>query len=58
MQPDNEARVMRQQGGTGMVVTVIAVILITAGLVAWLISSDARGVTGQALDINGGAFMS
>ena len=29
-----------------------------AGLVAWLISSDARGVTGQALDINGGAFMS
>jgi NAD(P)-dependent dehydrogenase (short-subunit alcohol dehydrogenase family) len=29
-----------------------------AGLVAWLISPDARGVTGQALDINGGAFMS
>ena len=29
-----------------------------AGLVAWLISADARGVTGQALDINGGAFMS
>jgi ketoreductase len=29
-----------------------------AGLVAWLISNDARGVTGQALDINGGAFMS
>lgn len=29
-----------------------------AGLVAWLASSDARGVTGQALDINGGAFMS
>jgi NAD(P)-dependent dehydrogenase (short-subunit alcohol dehydrogenase family) len=28
-----------------------------AGLVAWLISKDARGVTGQALDINGGAFM-
>jgi ketoreductase len=29
-----------------------------AGLVAWLISEDARGVTGQALDMNGGAFMS
>ncbi len=29
-----------------------------AGLVAWLSSADARGVTGQALDINGGAFMS
>lgn len=28
-----------------------------AGLVAWLASDDARGVTGQALDINGGAFM-
>ncbi len=29
-----------------------------AGLVAWLTSDDARGVTGQALDINNGAFMS
>jgi NAD(P)-dependent dehydrogenase (short-subunit alcohol dehydrogenase family) len=28
-----------------------------AGLVAWLVSNDARGVTGQALDINNGAFM-
>lgn len=28
-----------------------------AGLVAWLVSKDARGVTGQALDMNGGAFM-
>ena len=28
-----------------------------AGMLAWLISGDARGVTGQALDINGGAFM-
>jgi NAD(P)-dependent dehydrogenase (short-subunit alcohol dehydrogenase family) len=28
-----------------------------AGLVAWLISPDARGVTGQGLDMNGGAFM-
>jgi ketoreductase len=28
-----------------------------AGLVAWLISPDARGVTGQALDMNGGAWM-
>lgn len=28
-----------------------------AGLVAWLISADARGVTGQGLDVNGGAFM-
>jgi NAD(P)-dependent dehydrogenase (short-subunit alcohol dehydrogenase family) len=28
-----------------------------AGLVAWLVSGDARGVTGQGLDINGGAFM-
>ncbi len=28
-----------------------------AGMVAWLISPDARGVTGQALDMNGGAFM-
>lgn len=29
-----------------------------AGLVSWLLSPDARGVTGQALDMNNGAFMS
>ena len=29
-----------------------------AGFVNWLLSADARGVTGQALDMNGGAFMS
>jgi NAD(P)-dependent dehydrogenase (short-subunit alcohol dehydrogenase family) len=29
-----------------------------AGTVAWLLSADARGVTGQAIDQNGGAFMS
>ncbi|MFT7583390.1 MAG: NAD(P)-dependent dehydrogenase (short-subunit alcohol dehydrogenase family), partial [Myxococcota bacterium] len=29
-----------------------------AGMVAWLCSADARGVTGQGLDMNGGAFMS
>lgn len=28
-----------------------------AGLVAWLLGPDARGVTGQALDMNGGAWM-
>ena len=28
-----------------------------AGMIAWLCSVDAHGVTGQALDINGGAFM-
>jgi NAD(P)-dependent dehydrogenase (short-subunit alcohol dehydrogenase family) len=28
-----------------------------AGMVAWLVSPDARGVTGQGLDMNGGAFM-
>lgn len=28
-----------------------------AGLIAWLVSPDARGVTGQTLDMNGGAFM-
>lgn len=28
-----------------------------AGLVAWLIGRDSRGVTGQALDVNGGAWM-
>ena len=28
-----------------------------AGTVAWLLSDDARGVTGQGIDINGGAFM-
>ena len=28
-----------------------------AGTVAWLLSADARGVTGQALDHNGGAWM-
>ncbi|MBI4172351.1 MAG: SDR family oxidoreductase, partial [Actinobacteria bacterium] len=29
-----------------------------AGTVAWLLSPDARGVTGQSIDQNGGAFMS
>lgn len=28
-----------------------------AGTVAWLLSPDARGVTGQAIDTNGGAWM-
>lgn len=28
-----------------------------AGMVAWLVSADATGVTGQALDMNGGAWM-
>jgi NAD(P)-dependent dehydrogenase (short-subunit alcohol dehydrogenase family) len=28
-----------------------------AGTVAWLLSPDARGVTGQAIDHNGGAWM-
>lgn len=28
-----------------------------AGMVSWLVSEDARGVTGQGLDMNGGAFM-
>ena len=29
-----------------------------AGMIAWLCSADALGVTGQALDMNNGAFMS
>ena len=29
-----------------------------AGLVAWLTTADAQGVTGQTMDMNGGAFMS
>jgi NAD(P)-dependent dehydrogenase (short-subunit alcohol dehydrogenase family) len=29
-----------------------------AGVVAWLLSPDARGTTGQGIDVNGGAFMS
>ncbi len=28
-----------------------------AGVVCWLMSADARGVTGQGIDINGGAWM-
>lgn len=28
-----------------------------AGMVAWLLSEDSRGVTGQSLDMNGGAYM-
>lgn len=28
-----------------------------AGMTAWLLSPDARGVTGQGIDMNGGAFM-
>ena len=27
-----------------------------AGTVAWLLSRDARGITGQAIDQNGGAW--
>ena len=29
----------------------------TWGLVAYLLSDDARGITGQGLDMNGGAWM-
>ena len=61
MQPDNEARVMRQQGGTGMVVTVIAVILITAGLVAWLLLNPAvrpQRAAGEIIPGNAGAVFS
>jgi NAD(P)-dependent dehydrogenase (short-subunit alcohol dehydrogenase family) len=29
-----------------------------AGTVSWLLSPDARGVTGQAIDEDGGAWMS
>jgi NAD(P)-dependent dehydrogenase (short-subunit alcohol dehydrogenase family) len=28
-----------------------------AGTVAWLLSDDARSVTGQGIDVNNGAFM-
>ena len=28
-----------------------------AGTVAWLLSDDARGVTGQSIDQNGGAWV-
>jgi NAD(P)-dependent dehydrogenase (short-subunit alcohol dehydrogenase family) len=28
-----------------------------AGTVAWLLSPDSGGITGQAIDQNGGAFM-
>ena len=28
-----------------------------AGTVVWLLSDDARGVTGQAIDQNGGAWV-
>ena len=28
-----------------------------AGMVAWLTASESRGVTGQSLDMNGGAWM-
>ncbi|MBL8861748.1 MAG: SDR family oxidoreductase, partial [Planctomycetes bacterium] len=28
-----------------------------AGVVAWLLSPDARGATGQGIDVNGGGFM-
>lgn len=28
-----------------------------AGLLCWLVSDDSRGVTGQGIDMNGGAFM-
>ena len=28
-----------------------------AGTVAWLLSPDSRGVTGQAIDQNGGAWV-
>jgi NAD(P)-dependent dehydrogenase (short-subunit alcohol dehydrogenase family) len=28
-----------------------------AGTVSWLLSDDARGVTGQAIDQNGGAWV-
>ena len=37
--------------------TIYALGIGVAGLVAWLLSTEAAGLTGQGLDINGGAWM-
>jgi len=61
MQQDNEARVMRQRGGTGMVVMVITVILIMAGLVAWLLlnpTTKPQRKSGEIIPSDAGAVFS
>ena len=61
MQPGSETRVMRQHGGTGMVVAVIAMVLVMAGLIAWLLlkpSTQPQREPGGIIPSNAGAVLS
>ncbi len=61
MQPGKVTRAMRQRGGTGMVIAVIAVVLTMAGLVAWLLlnpTTRPQREAGEIIPSNAGAVVS
>ncbi len=61
MQPGKVTRAMRQRGGTGMVIAVIAMVLTMAGLVAWLLlnpTTRPQREAGEIIPSNAGAVVS
>ncbi|SVC50567.1 uncharacterized protein METZ01_LOCUS303421, partial [marine metagenome] len=61
MQMGKETRVVRQHGGTGMVIAVIAMVLAMAGLIAWLLlnpTTRPQREPGEIIPGNAGAVFS